>query len=73
MDKISKFQSFKFHAGNVRCAMNKDVQKSIAAALALILLGILVLLAGERSIIVLIPAAVLVWYGTAPKLRRSRN
>lgn len=53
--------------------MNKDVQKSIAAALALILLGILVLLTGERSIIVLIPAAVLVWYGTAPKLRRSRN
>lgn len=53
--------------------MNKDVQKSMAAALALILLGILVLLTGERSLIVLIPAAVLVWYGMAPKLRRSRS
>lgn len=50
-----------------------NVQKSMAAAFALILLGILVLLTGERSLIVLIPVAVLVWYGMAPKLRRSRN
>lgn len=52
--------------------MNKDVQKATIAASALIVLGILVLLTGERSLIVLIPAAVLVW-GTAPKLRRTRN
>jgi len=53
--------------------MNGNVKRSRAAASALILLGILVLLRGERSLIVLIPVAVLVWYGTAPKLRRSRN
>jgi hypothetical protein len=53
--------------------MNGNVKRSLAAALALILLGILVLLTGERSLIVLIPAAVLVWYTTAPKLRGSRN
>lgn len=75
MDKVSTFQRFnvfKVHAGNVR-SMKEDVQKSMTAALALILLGIIVLLTGERSLIVLIPAAVLVWYATAPKLRRSRN
>ena len=53
--------------------MNKDLQKTMIAASALILLGILVLLTGERSLIVLIPAAVLVWFGTETKLRRTRN
>jgi hypothetical protein len=53
--------------------MNTDVKKTMAAASALILLGVLVLLTGERSLIVLIPVAVLVWYGTAPKVHRSRN
>lgn len=49
------------------------MKKSMAATGALILLGILVFLGGERSLVVLIPAAVLVWYGSAPELRRSRN
>ena len=53
--------------------MSKDAQKPMIAAFALILLGILVLFTGERSLVVLIPAAVLVWFGTAPEVRRSRN
>jgi hypothetical protein len=53
--------------------MNANLKRSTGASAALVLLGILVLLTGERSLIVLIPAAVLVWYGTTPKLRRSRN
>lgn len=52
--------------------MNRSVKRSMAAAFALIVLGILVLLAGEKSLVVLIPAAVLVWYGT-PKLRKGRK
>ena len=43
------------------------------AAVALILLGIFVVLVGEKSLPVLIPAAVLVWYGAAPRPRSSRN
>ena len=53
--------------------MNRNRNKSIAAASALILLGVLALVSGEKSLIVLIPAAVLVWYGAVPKLRRTRN
>ena len=53
--------------------MNANLKRSTTASAALILLGILVLLTGERSLVVLIPAAVLVWFGTAPELRRSRN
>ena len=49
------------------------MKKSMAGTCALILLGILVLVTGERSLVVLISAALLVCYGTAPKLRRSRN
>ena len=41
--------------------------------LALVLLGVLVLVAGEKSLILLIPAAALVWYKAAPRLRSGRN
>ncbi len=53
--------------------MSASPKKSIAAAAALILLGMLVLIAGEKSLIVLIPAAVLVWYTAVPRLRSGRN
>jgi p-aminobenzoyl-glutamate transporter AbgT len=47
--------------------------KTSIAALALVLLGMLVLIAGEKSLILMIPAAALVWYGAAPRLRSGRN
>lgn len=50
--------------------MNGNTKTSLATA-ALILLGIFALLVGEKSLAVLVPAAVLVWYGAAP--RPSRN
>jgi hypothetical protein len=55
------------------CVMSANSNKSVVASSALIVLGILVMLAGEKYLIVLVPAAVLVWYGVAPRLRRNRN
>lgn len=53
--------------------MTANTKKSMAAMAALIVLGVLVLLAGERSVVVLVPAAALVWYALGPKLRTGRN
>jgi len=53
--------------------MNLNTKKSMGAMAALIILGVLVLLAGEKSLVVLIPAAVLVWYVANPQLRSRRN
>jgi len=53
--------------------MARNSKTSVTAALALILLGMLVPWAGEKSLILLIPAAALVWYKAVPKLRSGRN
>lgn len=53
--------------------MSAKAKTSMGATAALILLGILVLLAGEQSLVVLIPAAAFVWYAASPKLRSGRN
>jgi len=53
--------------------MSAKTKKSMSATIALILLGMLALLMGEKWLAVLIPAAALVWYGAAAKLRRGRN
>ena len=47
--------------------------KTSAASVTLILLGIFALLAGAKSLAVLIPAAILVWYRALPALRSGRN
>jgi len=47
--------------------------KSIGGTVALILLGVVALFGGEKYLVGLIPAAMLVWYGTRPGLRRNRN
>lgn len=41
--------------------------------LLLILLGMAALYGGTKMLIVLIPAAVLVWYGVGPMLGSGRN
>jgi len=48
-------------------------KKSAGATLALILLGMLVLMTGEKLLIVMIPAAILIWYAASPTLRSGRN
>ena len=53
--------------------MNSNSKKSVAGALVLILLGITGLFAGGKSLVLLIPTAMLVWYEARPLLRRDRN
>lgn len=53
--------------------MSRDMKRSMAAMSAMILLGILVLYTGLKSLFVVIPAAVLVWYAAQPRLRSRRN
>jgi hypothetical protein len=53
--------------------MSANSKKSISRTLILILLGIIALVAGVKSLIVLIPAAMLVYFGTDPVLRSGRN
>jgi hypothetical protein len=65
---MAKAKSFEFQRSKAGGFGNFDRQMS-----ALILLGVLVLLAGERSVVVLVPAAALVWYALSPKLRTGRN
>ena len=61
---ISDFQSSQ---------MSANAKKSAGATLALILLGMLVLMTGEKLLIVMIPAAILIWYAASPTLRSGRN
>jgi hypothetical protein len=53
--------------------MKTDAKKSMGWALLLILLGVTALFAGVQSLILLIPAAVLVRYSAGPLPRRGRN
>jgi len=53
--------------------MSANAKKSMSVTIALVLFGMLALLTGEKWLVVLIPAAALVWYGAAPKLRSGRN
>ena len=48
-------------------------KQSIAWTLVLIVLGIAALYSGEKWLTLLVPAAVLVWYGAGPILRSGRN
>ncbi len=47
--------------------------KSIGGTMVLILLGLAVFFGGAKWLVALIPAALLVWYGTGPAWRRGRN
>lgn len=53
--------------------MSADAKKHYASSLAFFLLGMLALYAGARWLLLLIPAAALVWFVVAPTLRRGRN
>lgn len=53
--------------------MSANAKKSAGATLALILLGMLVLMTGEKLLVVMIPAAILIWYAASPALRSGRN
>jgi hypothetical protein len=53
--------------------MSANSKKSIGWTSVLVLLGLIALFGGEKWLVVLIPAAVLVWYGAGPLLRSGRN
>ena len=53
-------------------SMNHNSTTSVGWAIILIMLGVAALFGGVWSLIVLIPAAMLVWYA-GPLWRRSRN
>jgi len=53
--------------------MSANLRKSIGGASVLILFGLVALFGGEKWLVALIPAAMLVWYGTRPILTRGRN
>lgn len=53
--------------------MSANSKKSMASTLLLIVLGMAALYGGATTLIVLIPIALLVWYGAGPTLRSGRN
>jgi hypothetical protein len=53
--------------------MSMDSKKSIGFATVLIILGLIALFTGAKSLAVLIPAALLVWYGAGSALTSGRN
>ena len=53
--------------------MSANSKKSIGWSVLLMLLGIVALYVGTKSLVLLIPAATLVWYGAKPVLRSGRN
>jgi hypothetical protein len=53
--------------------MSVDAKKGYGSTLVLLVLGLLVLHFGANWLPVLIPVALLVWYGVPPALRGGRN
>jgi hypothetical protein len=53
--------------------MSANSKKSLGSTLFLIVLGIAAFYGGTKTLAVLIPAALLVWFGVGPILRSGRN
>jgi hypothetical protein len=53
--------------------MGADSKKSMGWTIVLVLLGIVALVGGVRWLVLLIPAAMLIWYGAGSILRSGRN
>jgi hypothetical protein len=53
--------------------MNRNTRKSIGWAILLVLFGIIALGEGTKSLFVLIPAAMMIWYGAWPSPGNGRN
>lgn len=53
--------------------MSANSKKSIGWSLILVLLGVVAIYAGAKSLVVIIPVATLIWYGARPALRSGRN
>jgi len=53
--------------------MSMDAKRSISGTSLLIILGVLALFAGVKWLVLLVPAAVFVWYNAGSILRTGRN
>ena len=53
--------------------MNRDSNRSILWAVVLVLLGVIAIIGGAKWLALLIPAAMLIWYGAGPMLGSGRN
>ena len=53
--------------------MSAEAKKGYGSTLALLLFGVLAFYLGSRWLVLLIPAAVLIWYSAGPILRSGRN
>jgi hypothetical protein len=53
--------------------MSADLKKSTSATAIFVILGIAALFCGAQWLTVLIPAAILVWYGAGSTHRTGRN
>jgi hypothetical protein len=53
--------------------MSMNTKKSVSGTILLIVLGVAALFGGVKWLSVLVPAALLVWYGVGPALRSGRN
>lgn len=53
--------------------MSAEAKKGYGSTLALLLFGVLAFYLGARWLVLLIPAALLIWYGAGPMLRSGRN
>jgi hypothetical protein len=53
--------------------MNSDSKRSMLCAVVLVFLGVIAIIGGARWLALLIPAAMLIWYGARPELGSGRN
>jgi hypothetical protein len=53
--------------------MSMNTKKSVSGTILLIALGLITLFAGPKLLPVLIPVAMLIWFGARPALRTGRN
>jgi hypothetical protein len=53
--------------------MSANSKKSLTSTIILMLLGLAAFVGGAKWLILLVPAALLVWYGARPVLRSGRN
>ncbi len=53
--------------------MSANSKKSLGSTILLIFLGLAALIGGAKWLVLIVPAAVLVWYGARPVLRSGRN
>ena len=68
--KTAKCETVKLETGSDVSANSK---KSLSSTVFLIVLGIAALYGGTKTLAVLIPAALVVWFGVSPMLRSGRN